>query len=625
MSTPLAELLDLYRTGRLAAGYPRVRQLLADLDGDGLAQAGRLLARLDPDEVAGRHPDVPAVRVALTGHGTLAGLLPPLAAELARHGLLLRAEVGEYGGYARELSDPDSLVYAGDCDLVLCVLDPRMVTDELPLPWRPADAGRVLAAKVELVERLAGRYEGTGAGTLVLNTLPLPRAVTGQLVDHRSRAALGAAWREANARLLRLPEDHPATVVVDLDPLLAEGGVPAVEPRLDTYAGCHLSLELLARYAREVGHLARHLTGRTRKCLALDLDETVWGGTLGDDGVEGLEVAGGDRGEAFRAFQRVARQLGAQGVLLAAVSKNDPEPVRQALREHPEMTLREEDFVRVAAGWGPKHESLAELVAALNLGADSVVFVDDSPAERGLVRRELPDVAVVEVDGEPALHVDRLLADGWFDTRELTEEDRARVARYREELDRTDFLQHFESLDEYRRELDIRVRLARAGEPDVPRLSQLTLRTNQFNLTTRRLSPADVSALLDDPDALVLTIRASDRFGDNGMVGAIFARRGGDGMTVENFLLSCRVFVRGIERACLAALLRHARDAGAAAVYGAYRPTAKNRAMREFYPRHGFTKVGDDGGTALFRHDLTDIVAPPDCVRLTDELEREPT
>ncbi|MDN3359002.1 HAD-IIIC family phosphatase [Actinomadura sp. DC4] len=610
---------ELHRAGRLAAEYPQVSGVLADLSGPDLLRAGHLLARLDPDEVLREHPGVPVVTVAITGHGTLAPLVPALTAELARHGVVLRSCVSGFDGYVFDLSDPGSDLYAAGADLTLCVLDPAVVFDEVPVPWRPADVERVAAEKLGLLTRLAGRFAEAGRGTLVLNTLPLPRHLAAQLTDHRSRALLGAVWREANARLLRLAETRTELVVLDLDPLLAEG-VAAHDPRLDAYAKAHLSPDLLARYAREVGHLAREVAGRTKKCLVLDLDETVWGGVLGEDGADGIEVADGHRGEAFRSFQRVAKQIASQGVLLAAVSKNDPEPVRAVLRDHPGMTLREEDFVRVVANWRPKHENLRELAEALNLGVDAFVFVDDSAYECGLVRRELPGVAVVRVDDEPARHVERLLADGWFDVRTVTADDRARVARYRDELTRKDFLDGFDSIEDYLRELRITVRVSAAEEPDVPRVSQLTLRTNQFNLTTRRLQPAEVRALVEDPSAYAIAIRAADRFGDSGLVGAVFASRDGDAVTIDNFLLSCRVFSRGIEQAGLSAVLRTARESGATAVYGVYRPTARNGVVRDFYPRYGFRPVAEDGTAVTYRHDLADIVPAPGHIDLTENL-----
>lgn len=618
-------IAELFRAGRLAAEYPAVRGLLAGLDEDGLRRSGQTLARLDPAEVARAHPDVPALTIAITGHGTLAPLVPALTVELARHGLLLRPVVGDFGAYAFELSDPESDLYSADPDLVLCVLDAETVFDEVPVPWRVDDVERVLADKVRLVGGLAARFTETARGTLVINTPPPPARFGAQLVDHASRARLGAAWRTAGAELLGLSARHPAVITLDLDPLIAEGG-PAAEPRMSVYTGLHLSPGLLARYAREVGHLARHVAGRTKKCLLVDLDNTLWGGVLGDDGAEGIEVAAGYRGKAFTAFQRTVKQLGSQGVLLAAVSKNDPGPVLEVLRDHPEMTLREGDFARVVADWRPKHDNITELAEDLNLGVDAMVFADDSPFECGLVRRELPGVAVVQLDGDPGTHVERLLADGWFDSPALTAEDFARPARYRDELARKDFLETFDSMDDYLAELDVRVRLEPVAEPHVPRVSQLTLRTNQFNMTTRRLQPADVHALAADPAARVLAIHCTDRFGDNGLVGAIFLRRDRDLLRIDNFLLSCRVFSRGIEQSCLSAVLRHASATGVTAVHGTYRPTPKNAKVRDFYPRNGFVLAGTgEAGEVEFRHDLKTIPAPAAHLRLTDALEGTPS
>jgi FkbH-like protein len=615
-----AEFFALFRDGQLAARYPEVAGLLAEVSGPEFTRAGQLLGRLDPDEVLRAHPGTTAVTVAVTGHGTLSPLLPALTAEFARHGMLVRPVVSEFDGYVFDLSDPGSRLYAAEPDLTLCLLDAMTVFDEVPVTWRPADVERVFAEKLRVVEHLVATFEAGNRGTLVLNTIPLPRRFSAQLVDHRSRATLGAVWREANARLLRLAEAHPAVVVVDLEPLLAEG-VPASDPRLSVYAKAYLSPDLLARYAREIGHLARGLTGRGKKCLVVDLDGTVWGGVLGDDGIDGIEVSESYRGEAFRAFQRAVKQLGSQGVLLAVASKNELSLVREALRDRHDMTLREDDFVRVAANWRPKHDNLVELADALNLGVDSFVFVDDSPYECGLVRETLPGVAVVRVDGDPALHIEKLLRDGWFDARELTAEDRTRVTKYRDELVRKDFLDSFDSIQDYLRELKVTVRLADVADREVPRVSQLSLRTNQFNLTTRRLQQAEVRALLDDPAWLVLAIHASDRFGDNGLVGAVFTRRDGDDLHIDNFVLSCRVFSRGIEQACLAALVDHARATGAAAVYGGYRPTAKNGIVKDLYPRYGFAEAGArDGGATLFRHDLRTPLARPDHLSLEQNI-----
>ncbi|MEU6467422.1 HAD-IIIC family phosphatase [Streptomyces sp. NPDC046976] len=609
-------LLTLHLSGRLAAEYPRVRGLLAGCSETELLRAGNLLSRLHPEDVEQAHPGVPVVSVAVTGHGTLAPLVPALTAELARHGLLLRPHLTDYDSYVFDLSDPGSTLHRFDADVVLCVLDPAVVLDELPVPWTPEDVERAWDEKLGLLTGLVTRYRSTGRGTLVLNTVPLPALLPAQLLEHRSRARLGAVWRQANSRLLELAQNHPNLVVLDLDPLVAEG-IAVTDERLSQYAKVHLAPPLLARYAREVGHLTRHLTGRTKKALLLDLDGTLWNGTLGEDGFDVLQ---GDHSEPFRFLQRVVKQLGSQGVLLGVVSKNDVEPVRAVLREHPRMVLRENDLVTIVANWRPKHENITGLAGTLNLGTDSFVFMDDTAAECGLVEAALPDVTVLRAGAEPAHHVATLLRDGWFDTLVLTTEDRARVEKYQQEAERRDFLQQSGSVEEYLRLLGVRVRLSPVAPSEVARVSQLSLRTNQFNMALTRLQPADVERLVAGPATTVLAVHAADRFGDNGLVGAVFLRRAADAVHIDGFLLSCRVFSRGIEQACLGAVLHHARAAGATAVLGEHRRGPKNGAVRDLYPRHGFRQITDDGTTTVFRHDLDGEDVPvPAHLQFTDQ------
>ncbi|MET7479250.1 HAD-IIIC family phosphatase [Streptomyces sp. NPDC005648] len=620
------EALDLlrvlHREGRLAAEFGVVPALLdriahgpaAPAD---LARVGRLLARVGPDEIHAHHPAAVPLTVTVSGHGTLDALTGPLTAQLARHGIPLRAIHGDHDSWRRDLQDTAGPLYAKDTDLSLVVLDDRIVFDELPLPWRVSDVAEAVAAKLRLIGRLAETYVGEGSGTLVLNTLPLHPGHARQLVDHRSRTELSVLWREFNIGLLRLALVHPRVHVVDLEPLVAETG-PVRDSRLAVYTKEHLGAELLGRYAREVAHLARVVRGRTKKVLVVDLDNTLWDGVLGDDGPDGIAVSGTYRGEAFGAFQKVVKQLGSQGVLLAVCSKNDQEPVEQVLAGHPDMVLRPDDFVRITANWRPKDGNLRDLADRLNLGADSFVFADDSPFECGLVAAGLPEVAVVRLDEEPALHIDRLLADGWFDTPELTEADRGRAGQYRADAGRRELLDGAATMEEYLRALDVRVTVAPVTEPDIARISQITLRTNQFNLTTRRLQPADVRDLLASPHHLVLSVRSRDRFGDNGVVGAVFAERTTEGpLRIDNVLLSCRVFARGIEQAALGALLAHARDSGAPAVLAAYRPTSKNHKVRDLYPSLGFDTVAETPDGALdFRHSLAELPPLPGHVTL---------
>ncbi|MEW2620554.1 HAD-IIIC family phosphatase [Streptomyces sp. NPDC048106] len=625
---PLDRLRALSGEKRLAAEYPAVPALLAELAqrDDGPAQmsrAGRLLAKVAPEDIAEWHSGVEPAAVAVTGHGTLDGLTAPLTAELARHGVPLRVSTGDHDAWLRDLQDPGSHLYAPGTELALCLLDAQVVFGELPLPWGVEDVAKAVTGKLELLDALAARYDELGTGTLVLNTLPLLAEHPRQLIDHCSRTELSIVWREFNIGLLRLAAAHPRLHVVDLEPLIAEGG-PVRDTRLAAYAKVHLGEELLARYARQAAHLLRTLRGRARKVLVVDLDNTLWDGVLGDDGPDGIAAATTYRGEAFGRFQRVVKQIGGQGVLLAVCSKNDREPVLDVLRTHPDMTLREDDFVRISADWEPKDGAIRALADRLNLGTDSIVFADDSPFERGLVASSLPEIALIALDEEPALHIDRLLADGWFDVRELTTADRGRAVQYRQEAEREDLRRTAGSMADYLRDLGVTVEVAPVRDHEVARIAQITLRTNQFNLTTRRLQVPDVRERLDSPDHLVLAVRSRDRFGDNGVVGALFVHREEQALRIDNMLLSCRVFARGIEQATLAALLQHARDSGAREVRASYRPTAKNHKMRDFYPSLGFEPAAEaTDGTVEFRHPLTELPEAPGHIALDADFRRD--
>ncbi|MFC9824864.1 HAD-IIIC family phosphatase [Streptomyces erythrochromogenes] len=613
-------LRELRERGLLEKAYDRVPALLADEDGPGdAAAAGRLLAALDHDAVLGHHPHTPVVTVAVTGQSTVGHVVDPLRGELARHGMLLRAVVGEHGTYLRDLTDPAGELRAAAPDLTLCLLDAETLFSQVPAVWGPEDVER---AGEEALDRCAA-LAAEAPGTLVLNTVPLPRSCSHQLLDHRSRARLGAVWREFNARLLRLTESADRLVVIDLEPLVGEGG-PVTDPRLARHAKVQLGAGLLAAYAREIGHLARAVRGRVRKCLVLDLDDTLWDGVLGEDGPDGVAAAGTLRGEAFGAFQKCVKQLASQGVLLAVSSKNDEGLVLEALASHPDLVLREPDFAAVNANWEPKDANLADIARTLDLAPDALVFADDSPAERAQVRLGAPEVAVVALDAEPALHVTRLLADGWFDTLRLTDEDRARPGEYRRRRERGALRAGSGSYEEFLRALEVSVGLGPPRPHEFARVSQLTLRTNQFNLIGVGYTEAELARRAADPGRLLLVARSADRFGDNGLVGAVLGSIAGEVLRLDGMWLSCRVLGRGVEQACLALLLARARELGLSTVGARYVPTARNHRARDFYPSCGFTPAdpgGSEGsadGPVVFRHDLARLPQVPAHVRITE-------
>lgn len=619
--TGLAAVREWQRAGCLAERYPELARVVRDLPWPERARVGAWLQRVSADALRAAHPALPSLRVVLTGNATIAPVAPHLAAAAAAHGLILDLHVAGFGAYRQDLLNPSSELYAARPQIAACLLDAHAISDELPLPFSAQEIEAVLDRRRNELEAVVRAFTAHDRdGLLLLNTVPLDRMLTHQLVDHRSRCRLGAAWRRFNAWLLELGAEHDGVVCLDIE-VAAAAVALAPDPGLSAYGRQHLPDGVLAHYASELVHVARNLEGRTRKCLVLDLDNTLWGGVLAEDGPEGIVLGGDYEGEAFVAFQRVVKQLASQGVLLAISSKNDADEVRRTMREHPAMALRDEDFAAISANWRPKSDNVAEIARALNLDPDHFVFVDDSRFECELVASRHPGTAVVCLGTDPALHAQALLAEGWFTVRELTGEDRKRVASYRSAAEREGFLASCASLEDYLCGLNIRVRVSEPSDAELPRLAQLTQRTNQFNLTTVRHDAASVASRALDPEWLVLAIRAADRFGDDGVVGCVFAQKRDGWLDIENFVLSCRVFSRGIETAALAELLRRARERGAIGVLGRYAPSPKNGRVRDFYARHGFRPAGEHDEQRLSVHDLRALPAVPTHLTIDQETE----
>lgn len=331
-----------------------------------------------------------------------------------------------------------------------------------------------------------------------------------------------------------------------------------------------------------------------KKCLALDLDGTLWGGVLGEDGVGGIRTGGDYPGNAFAFFQKKISELAASGIILAISSKNNAADVARAFEKNPEMRLRESDFSAKRIDWRDKATHLREIAAELNIGADAIVFVDNDPRERELVRRALPEIAVPDFParphGLPAFF--QMLLERFFRAEKLTAEDLRKTAQYRENARRAEFAERCETHEEYLASLETQLTVFQNAEETFPRLAQLSQKTNQFNLAGKRLAENDLHSARER-GADVFALGVSDRFGDSGIVGlAVVERRGGNAEITE-FLLSCRALGRGIENAFLEEILRRERDAGIAKIFAEFVPTAKNIPAKNFYARNGFSEISD--------------------------------
>jgi FkbH-like protein len=611
--TGLAELRAI-KQGAIETALPRVRALLAELKHPlDIEAAGALLSGRTVRETLGNSKGFRAQRIALLGSSTLDMVPNLLTALLVRDSIAPTIRVTGFNQWRFEVLAGGGMLADFKPQLVACLLDDEAVFSDVanPLDIREVEE-RCGSFAAELGDWIDKCRDICG-GRVILSTILLSPLRTLRLIDYRRKAGLAAAWTRMNADILTLADTKPETIVLAADTIATRSSAVFPDDRMRHVAAHAYAPEFLCAYATELAAIARADLGLAKKCLVLDLDNTLWGGVVGDVGTSGLTLGRAYPGSAHRELQSLARDLTAQGVLLTVCSKNEDTIAREALEQHPEMVLRAEDFALITANWQPKAENIQSQAKTLNIGLDAMVFVDDHPVERDAVRTFLPQVTTPEMPADIASYALTLAAQGYFNLLELTEEDRARGSIYQAQSGRAEYQAQSLSLESYLMGLASELRIEPRNGMNASRIAQLFAKTNQFNLTGRRFSADEVRG----SGLRFFAARLADRFGDNGLIAALAVGTDPDGTwTIENFVLSCRVFSRRVEDALVSLVLAAAKDCAAPAVIGRFVETAKNGQFADFYNKLGFTNTGEH-----FRHGLDGIPALPVWIRITQGTE----
>jgi FkbH-like protein len=501
--------------------------------------------------------------------------------------------LGDFDNYISEIMDDASELYAFAPQIVFLLPSEKrcLYTGKLTdaRERQQAEAKNVVDSILQLARKV---NEKTGAEIISTNFILPARHDLGAF---RART-LGSDWSFRKWVNLELGLNAPAYLhICDLEFLANRlGGLAARDERAWFESKQPCSSALLVELAREVSQLIFSLKRAPKKVLVLDLDNTLWGGVVADDGLEGIEL--GDtspRGEAFKAFQKYIASLKQRGVLLAVCSKNDLDKAREPFEKHPEMVLRLDDIVSFKANWEPKSENIRAMAPELNLGLDSFVFVDDNPAEIEIVRQFAPQVTTILLGPDPSDYVAQLADCRLFEPRSITSEDAERTNQYRSDAQRKALEASVTDMDSYLESLQMESAMSEFVPVDVPRLSQLINKSNQFNLTTHRRSEAEVIAVMNDKNFVGFSVRLKDRFGDHGLISIVIGEKIGDTMKIDTWLMSCRVLKRGVEEEVLNELARLAKWKHCARLEGIFLPTPKNEMVRDFYARMGFTLVSE--------------------------------
>ncbi len=580
--------------------------------------ASFVISRLDQigDKVA-----LPKFKLAILRSFTVEPIVPLLRAEAFVYGIDLEVHVGDFNTYVQDVVDSASSLYRFAPNAAVLAVRADQAAPEL---WRdfadlsPEAARRAAEQAVQSYEQCIGAFRKHSQAAMIVHTLERPSTPSLGVLDDQSETGQSGLIRQINRELRRMAAQFRGVYALDYDALVARHGATHWhDERKWLTARLPIAANHLVDMAREWMRFIVPLSGRTAKVVVVDLDNTLWGGVIGEDGMTGIKIGQEYPGAAFQALQRALLDLSRKGILLAVCSKNNLDDAMEAIEKHPGMLLRAKHFAAVRINWMDKAQNLREIAQELNVGIDALAFVDDNPFEREQVRATLPEVTVIDLPKNPLEYSAAVRNCTVFERLTLSAEDLQRTAMYAEQKQRASAEQTFQSKEDFFRYLEQEAELEAVSELTLARVSQLSQKTNQFNLTTRRYSEAQIAEMSSQPEWQIFSIKVRDRFGDHGLVGVAITHDQGEQCEIDTFLLSCRVIGRTVETALLAHLAESAARRGRKQLVGWFLPTKKNAPARDFYEQHGFERQESNGAGSRWALDLgTSTLRRPEWIKL---------
>ncbi len=591
------------RPGRISMGrvfdttdFNRARQLLGAWNDSKLADTADW-------------PESQKIHIGLCGFSTLNYLAPHISWAALAEGVVAQLTIGSYNQLFQDLSMPDSPVTDKSVGLlwVWAELSDLLGSEFVRQPQRlmSPDGLKAVDEGIDgLISALSSVRERFKGFLLVNDFVAMYRSPAG-IADSKCDIPFERVYRHANDRLHKRLAEIGHAGIFPLSYHIRRFGIShAVAPRLRLMGDCLFTPEFFFEVARGVRPYIRSLKAAIRKVLVLDLDNTLWGGVVGEDGWDGVKIGTDPVGKSFSLFQSAILELYNRGVILAINSKNNPDDVKEVFERREEMLLKMENFASVQVNWQDKATNCRVIADEINVGLDSLVLWDDNPAERSFVRESTQDVYVIEPPADVSEWGDFLRAVDLFDSLQISEEDARRGQMYAEDRRRRDAASSAADIKSFLTSLGLKIKCRTACEENIARIVSLLTRTNQFNLTTRRHSEQNMREWSQDPDWQIMSYAAEDRFGSYGIVGVTILKRVSDYGEIDSFLLSCRAMGKGIEDVMLAVVAQQARQMGLTKLAATYIPTKKNVPIKDFLPDKGFSQDSKSGEGVKYSIDL---------------------
>ena len=538
------------------------------------------------------------INVGILASFSLNGIEETLRVKCAQKGIDCRTYVGDYNQYNQEIFKSDSKLFQFNPQLTFLILDIRHILGELyflPYSISASERKEFVETKVDEIKKLVETFLYNSNSKLVITSFQIPVYSPYGINEQKEDFGMKQLVYEINNKIRHELKDQPLVFIYDFNEFVMKFGEYNVFNYQDYFFGdIKISIDYIPKFTDELLGYVNAVMGITKKCIVLDLDNTLWGGIIGEDGFDNIKLGDDAVGRSFVEFQKRLLALNQRGIILAINSKNNFEDAMEVIKKHPSMILREDNFACMKINWDDKVTNLQEISKELNIGLDSMVFFDDDLINQEFVKTSLPEVLVVELPNDSSQFAQIITKMKEFDVLKITEEDVKRNEMYSVQKKRTELKNKIVDFDEFLKQMNIEVNVKKADSFTIPRISQLTLKTNQFNLTTKRYQQEEISSFSSDKDRIVECVQVSDKFGDNGITGVyIIEKKDSKEWIIDTFLLSCRIMGRKVEEAMLYQIIEKAKNLGIKRIKGKFIPTKKNKPAENFYSDCGFKKEGD--------------------------------
>ena len=538
------------------------------------------------------------IRIAVLSSFTVNGLAETLCVKCAENKINGLTYTAEYNQYNQEIINTDSDLYKFSPDVTFLIIDSRTILGNhfySPYSLSLSERKEFIETKVSEIINLMTKFVKNSKSKLIISNFVIPNYSPYGIYETKTEYGLQEMINDLNIQLANYIKKEPSVFLYDFNGFVSNFGENNVFNFKQFHFGdIKIALDFIPYFSHELMSYIKPILGINRKCIVLDLDNTLWGGIVGEEGFNGIKLDSTPPGNAFLEFQQNLLALNKRGIILAINSKNNHDDGFQVIRDHPNMILREENFACLKINWEDKVSNMIEIANELNIGLDSMIFFDDDPVNREYMKKSLPEVLTIDIPNDPSEYSRILHSINDLNVLKITGEDENRSKMYAQERKRTDLQKSSIGINEFLNQLDIKIQIKKADDFTIPRISQLTLKTNQFNLTTKRYQEEDIRDFTKSKDMIVECVHAADKFGDNGITGVwIIKKSSKEEWYLDTFLLSCRIIGREIEKGILGYVIEKAKLEGVKKIKAQYIPTKKNKPCENFLSDCGF-KIQDD-------------------------------